>query len=104
MGENMLEEDDSEGNEQEPRKRTVFEDDFIRGCISFLAVALLVRGEQKNPSEKFTELISPIMGNRDPNKHQFADIVPEVYKKVVLYCSEAVVLDQEIEKVIMDTK
>lgn len=69
-----------------------FSQDFISGCLSFLLVAMMIRGdsEDQTPEEKLDELMSPLVGNRNKKTTEFLEIMPELYKKVIEYCQEAV--------------
>lgn len=73
-----------------------FQSDFIAGAITFLTVAAMVRGEEQSGDEIFTEMMRPMVGNRNPNRTGFDTIMPELYKKVIDYCAEAIVISESI--------
>jgi len=93
---------DEEGGEQ--NDQTVpnnfalnFQEDFIRGCMSFLTVAVMVRGEGKNAQDVFQEFVNPIVGNRNHNKTAFSEIMPVLYQKVIEYCTDAIAVSEMTE-------
>lgn len=73
-----------------------FQTDFISGAITFLTVAGMVRGDERTGDEIFTEMMRPLVGNRNPDKTGFDTIMPELYKKVIDYCAEAIVISESI--------
>lgn len=75
-----------------------FQNDFNRGAIAFLALALLVTGEECTAHEKYREFLDPIVGNRNRNKTGFNTVMPDLYKKVIGYCQKAVEISKVHEK------
>jgi hypothetical protein len=74
-----------------------FQKDFIGGCLSFIAIAAIVRGDMRDSEEIFNEMMNPVIGNRNRNTTGFDQIMPEMYKKVIEYCSEAIDTSDDIE-------
>lgn len=75
-----------------------FQNDFIKGCIAFLTIAATIHGDDRDGQEVFNDMIEPLVGNRNPDSTGFDTIMPELYKKVVDYCSRAVIISEAIEQ------
>jgi hypothetical protein len=75
-----------------------FQKDFIKGCLSFLSIAAIVRGDMRDAETIFNEMMDPIIGNRDRNRTGFDQIMPEIFMKVIEYCSQAIEISEDIEK------
>jgi hypothetical protein len=76
---------------------TRFQRDFIKGCISFLTIAAIVRGETRDGETLFNELMDPVIGNRNRRSTGFDVVMPQIYEKVIEYCSEAINISNDIE-------
>lgn len=74
-----------------------FEIDFIKGCLAFLQVASVVKGDDRNPADIFQDFVDPIVGNRNPDNLQFEYVMPELFKKVTEYCNDAVLISERVE-------
>lgn len=86
--------DETPENNQAARQ---FQKDFIVGCLSFLTIAAIVKGDDRDSETIFNEMMNPVIGNRNRNKTGFDAVMPEIFKKVIEYCSEAVEVSQDIE-------
>lgn len=75
-----------------------FQNDFIKGCIAFLTIASTVSGDDRDGQEIFNDMIEPLVGNRDPDTTGFDTIMPDLYKKVIDYCSRAVIISETVEQ------
>jgi hypothetical protein len=85
-------------NSMSPRDRVGrFQKDFIGGCLSFITIAATVKGDTRDSEEIFSEMMDPIIGNRNRNTTGFDQIMPEMYKKVIEYCHEAIDISDDIE-------
>ena len=74
-----------------------FQSDFIKGCIAFITIAATVRNDDRDGETVFQQMIDPLVGNRNRNGTGFDTIMPELYKKVIEYCSEALIISDSIE-------
>lgn len=74
-----------------------FQKDFIKGSLAFLTIAAMVRGDDRDGEAIFNEMMNPIVGNRNRNSTGFDTVMPELYRKVVEYCSEAIDVSDTIE-------
>lgn len=75
-----------------------FQKDFVKGCITFLTIAMQIKGDvKKTPDELMKEFIGPIIGNRNPENIRFQEVIPELFKKVNIYCEEAIDISNRIE-------
>lgn len=80
-----------ENNSNDRQSIEIFQKDFIRGCITFLTIAMQMRGHtNKTPDELFKEFIQPIIGNRNPETTPFHTVIPELFQKVNEYCADAI--------------
>lgn len=76
---------------------TRFQRDFIKGCISFLTIAAIVRADTRDGETVFNDLMDPIIGNRNRKVTGFDVIMPQIYEKVIEYCNEAINISTDIE-------
>lgn len=74
-----------------------FQRDFIKGCLVFLSIAAMVRGEERDSEAIFNEMMNPIIGNRNRNRTGFDTVMPELYRKVIDYCGQAIDVSDDIE-------
>jgi hypothetical protein len=74
-----------------------FQKDFIKGCLAFLTIAAMVQGDERDGEAIFNQMMNPIIGNRNRNRTGFDTVMPELYRKVVEYCSQAIDVSDQIE-------
>jgi hypothetical protein len=76
-----------------------FHEDFHKGCLAFLTVAMVVTGEctSKNPHQKLNEMLGEIVGNRQHHAGVTGHI-PQIFDKVIEYCNEARIISEQIEQ------
>lgn len=88
-------------NDDELMNKDEFLNHFLDGCLAFITLAALIRGEHtKVPGEiLIKEIINPLAGNRNRDKIKFEDMVPDIYKKVIEYCHEAVIISDNLEEI-----
>lgn len=91
-------EDDANEDQAVNNRVKQFQQDFIRGGLAFLAIAGMVKGDDRDAEMIFNEMMDPIVGNRNRGKTNFDVVMPELFEKIVAYCSEAVTISEHIEK------
>lgn len=74
-----------------------FQKDFIIGCLVFLEIAAAVKGDTRSSDKILDDITNPIVGNRNPNNMMYVDVMPEVFKKVIDYCKDACIVDEQIQ-------
>jgi len=74
-----------------------FQEDFIKGALTFITVAAMIRGDQRDSETIFNEMMNPIIGNRNRDRTGFEEIMPSIYEKIISYCNEAIELSQQRE-------
>jgi hypothetical protein len=82
-----------------PPPEIQFEMDFYRGVRAFVAIANVIRGAERVPVDEVVEnMLAPIVGNRNKDKLMLSQVMPELYRKVVDYCSQSLVISDAIEE------
>jgi hypothetical protein len=74
-----------------------FQRDFVCGSLTFITIAAMVQGDTRDPETIFNEMMNPVVGNRNRNRTGFDQVMPEMYRKVIDYCSQAIEVSNTIE-------
>lgn len=91
------EEDNFEDDEKDSMER-LFLNDFIKGCNTFVYIAMRIKGIEGDSGTFVSDMIKEIAGNRnhdDPDS--FNKIIPQLYEKIIEFCSDAVRLSNEYD-------